>query len=174
MLIKPVPPLSLIKYKQSTSPLVLYHMLSLIFQFAIIHKFMIPAPYHAAVTTLVFYCLNFVLSIQLEFKNQSTPLAVFLENFMFYFLFNLIKISVDVSCLVGTYFLPPKFFQLDVNSNFLCLAGTYFLPPKFFQLDVNSKFLCLVGTYFLPPKFLQLDVNSNFPCSMVLMKNRGK
>ena len=120
MLFKPVPPLSLIKYKQSTSPLVLYHMLSLIFQFAIIQKFMIPAPHHVAVTTLVFYCLNFVLSIQFEFMNQSTPLAVFLRKFMFHLLFDLIKLSVDVSCLVGTHFLPPKFFQLDVNSNFLC------------------------------------------------------
>ena len=100
------PSSSLIKYIRSKSPLVLYHVLSLIFQFAMIHKFMIPVPSHAAVTALAAF--NFVLSIQLEFMNQSRSLAVFLKNFMFHLLFDLIKLSVDVSCLVGTHFLPPK------------------------------------------------------------------
>ena len=165
MLFKPVPPLSLIKYKQSTSPLVLYHMLSLIFQFAIIHKFMIPAPYHAAVTTLVFYCLNFVLSIQLEFKNQSTPLAVFLENFMFYFLFNLIKSVLMYLVLLehtsylqnsSNWMLIPTSFVLLVHISYLQNSSSWILIPTFFVLLEHTSYLQNSSNWMLIPTSLVL------------------
>ena len=59
------PSSSLIKYIRSKSPLVLYHVLSLIFQFAMIHKFMIPVPSHAAVTALTALILSFPFNLNL-------------------------------------------------------------------------------------------------------------